>query len=101
MFAAKDLAEFLQDIAKEEFLRSKLVRAAVIRQLEIVGEATKRMTREFRDRHPSIPWQEMAGMRDRLIHGYDDLDLDRIWEAATVRLPPVCHYLEALVSTGT
>ena len=97
VLAARDLAELLRGVTKEEFLRQKFILAAAVRQLEIVGEATKRLTPEFRERHPSIPWRDMAGMRDRLIHAYDDLDLDRVWEAATERLPEVSAYLEPLL----
>jgi len=97
VLAARDLAEFLGDVTKDEFLQEKFVRAAVVRQLEIVGEATKRLTTKFRERHPRVPWRDMAGMRDRLIHAYDDLDFERVWEAATERPPEVCAYLEPLL----
>jgi uncharacterized protein with HEPN domain len=95
--AARDIAEFLGGVSKDEFLRNKLIRSAVMRQLEIIGEATKRLSPEFRKMHPGVPWKDIAGLRDRLIHAYDDLDLDRVWDAATVALPKVRAYLEPLL----
>lgn len=95
--AARDIADFLSGITEEEFLRNKFVRSAIIRQLEIIGEATKRLSAIFRAAHPSVPWKDMAGLRDRLIHAYDDLDLDRVWDAAVNVLPHVRVYLEPLL----
>lgn len=97
--AAKDIAGFLSGVTEEEFLRDKFVRSAIIRQLEIVGEATKRLSGTFREVHPGVPWKDMAGLRDRLIHAYDDLDLERVWDAAVNVLPGVRAYLERLLPT--
>ncbi len=97
--AAQDIADFLSGVTEGEFLRNKFVRSAIMRQLEIVGEATKRLSTPFRDAHPSVPWKDMAGLRDRLIHAYDDLDLDRVWDAAVNVLPGVLAYLKRLVPT--
>src|SRR5262249_52767832 len=66
-----------------DFLRDELRQDATVRQLEIVGEAVKRLSAEFRGGEPSIPWKLIAGMRDKLIHDYDDVALGRVWEAAT------------------
>jgi uncharacterized protein with HEPN domain len=60
-----------------------MCQSAIIRQLEIIGEATKHLSAAFRGNHPDIPWQKMAGMRDILIHAYDAVDLDEVWNAAT------------------
>lgn len=60
---------------------------AVVRALEIVGEATKNVPPEVRERHPGVPWRRMTGMRDRLIHGYPRVDLAIVWETATRLLP--------------
>jgi uncharacterized protein with HEPN domain len=54
-----------------------------------MGEATKRLSPEFRKNHPEIPWRQMAGMRDILIHNYDDLDLDTVWNVATKSIAPL------------
>lgn len=78
-------------------MQASMCQSAVIRQLEIIGEATKRLSPEFRGNHPNVPWKDMAGLRDRLIHAYDDLDLDRIWDAATQRLVAILPYLISLL----
>ena len=76
--AGMDLAAFSQD-ARTHF--------AVFRALEIIGEAAKHVSPAVRRRHPAIPWKKMAGMRDRLIHGYFGVDLEIVWETA-IRLVP-------------
>jgi uncharacterized protein with HEPN domain len=58
-------------------------------QLTIIGEAVKRLSRPFRDQHPILPWSAIAGMRDRLIHGYDAVDVDEIWTTITRDIPDV------------
>lgn len=60
---------------------------AVIRRLEVIGEATKRLEANFKDKYPEIPWRQMAGMRDVLIHDYDEVDLDLVWEVVVKDLP--------------
>ncbi len=97
LLAATDIGEFLTGVSMEKFSTDKLIRSAVMRQLEIMSEATKRLSTEFRAEHTSVPWKRIAGLRDRLIHAYDDLDLEYAWEAATVALPKVRAYLEILL----
>jgi uncharacterized protein with HEPN domain len=60
---------------------------AVVRQLEIIGEATKRISKEFRMANPHVPWDDMAGMRDILIHDYIDVDMDIVWKTASESIP--------------
>jgi len=60
---------------------------AVVRQLEIIGEATKRVSKELRSKHPDIPWSDMAGMRDVLLHDYIDVDLGVVWKTASENIP--------------
>jgi len=62
--------------------------------LEIIGEAAKNVSPETRQRHPKIPWKEIGGTRDRLIHGYFDVDWDILWPILTVDLPPLITELE-------
>lgn len=66
----------LQTLEKTDYLQDALVRS-----LEVIGEATKRLSQDFRDLHPEVPWRAMAGMRDLLIHAYDRVDLEEVWEA--------------------
>ena len=69
---------FDQDLEKQD---------AVIRRIEIIGEATKRLEKDFRDQYSEIPWRKMAGMRDVLIHEHDQIDLDLVWEVVVKDLP--------------
>jgi uncharacterized protein with HEPN domain len=91
--AQQDDPAFLSDILKcinniktytqggeTEFLISNLIQDAVIRNFEIIGEATKRLSPEFRQTYPNIPWRRMAGFRDILIHSYMTIDISTIWQ---------------------
>jgi uncharacterized protein with HEPN domain len=69
---------------------------AVVRQLEIIGEATKQVSREFRNKNPQVPWSEMAGMRDILIHDYIDVDLDIVWKTASESIGELKALIENL-----
>jgi len=66
-------------------------------QIEIIGEATKRLSDEFRNQHPDIPWRSMAGMRDVVIHGYDHVDIEEVWRVAKADIPRLIMMLEPLV----
>lgn len=65
------------------FSIDQLTQDAVVRQLEIIGEATKRISKELRIKNPHVPWADVAGMRDILIHDYIDVDLDIVWKTAS------------------
>ena len=71
---------------KDDFMKDSMVQDATIRNLEIIGEAAKQITPEFRRAHPDVPWRRMAGMRDVLSHGYMSVDLDIVWDVLTNRL---------------
>lgn len=79
------------------FMGSTLIQDAVIRNLEIIGEATKALSPEFRAQHPNIPWSSMAGMRDVLIHGYMGVDLKIVWDVVSARLNPIVDGIEQLL----
>ncbi len=80
----------------EAFLSDETLRRALVRILEIIGEAAKNLPESFRAAHPQVEWRSMARMRDRLIHGYDTVDLDIAWAAATMEMPRVLPLLEEL-----
>lgn len=71
----------------EDFLDDNLIQDGVVRQLGIVGEATKNISSDFRESHTDIPWRDVAGMRDKLIHGYNQVDLDIVWKTVQEDLP--------------
>ncbi len=83
----KDVELFLKGVSKEKFLKNKEKQYAVIRGIEIIGEAVKNIPYEFRRKHKDIPWKEIAGMRDRLIHHYFGVNLERVWNVIKKDLP--------------
>ena len=96
--AAGLIVQFVAELSVNDFLESDLVRSGVILQFLILGEATKRLSADFKARHPHLPWQAMAGMRDRLIHGYDSVNLEVVWTTATCDVPQLIEKLEPLIS---
>ncbi len=85
--AVARVEEYLEGLDEPAFQRRNLVQDGVIRQLEIIGEAVKRLSADLRNKCPDIPWQDIAGMRDKLIHDYLGVDLDKVWITATRDIP--------------
>lgn len=83
---AARIERYIRD-GEAAFLRDDKTQDAVIRNLEVIGEAAKRVPDEYRSLHPAIPWRSMAGFRDVLIHGYEGVDLGRVWSTAARDLP--------------
>jgi uncharacterized protein with HEPN domain len=95
--AAEDAVAFVATLDEQAFLASNLHQSAVIRKLEVIGEAAGRVSKAFRVAHPNIPWREMTGLRHRLIHGYGDVRLDIVWRVATEKLPSLIVSLGPLI----
>ena len=76
------IQEYISGLSLETFLEDRKTQDAVVRQFEIIGEATKRISQDFRDENPDIPWSQMAGMRDVLIHDYIDINFEIVWKTA-------------------
>jgi uncharacterized protein with HEPN domain len=94
--AIAEIEEFLQGMTYEAFIEDRRTINAVIRSLEVLGEATKHVPAGFRNKHPGIPWSKMAGMRDVLIHDYMGVDLKTVWKVAQERLPEIKPLIDEL-----
>jgi len=95
--AARLVLEFKQGLDKAAFLQDIKTQSSVLHQLMVMGEAVKRLSEDFRICHPEIPWGLIAGMRDKLIHGYDIVDLDEVWKTADREVPDLLSSLESLL----
>ena len=97
LMAATDAANFVADLDETAFLASRLHQNAVIRSLEIIGEAAGKITPAVRAAHPEIPWREITATRHRLIHGYAEVRLDLVWDVVHRRVPVLIAALRPLV----
>jgi len=84
--AISDTEKFLENVTQDAFFKNKEKQYAVLRALEIIGEATKNLSKEFRAKHREIPWRDIAGMRNKLIHEYFGVKLELVWRTVKNRL---------------
>ena len=97
MLAAADrIAELVAETDRETFVADWVIQNAIIRELEVLGEAAGRMSRDLMSRYPDIPWREMTGLRHKLIHDYFVVDLGVVWETAVQNLPEAAEMLRAI-----
>ncbi|MEK0181380.1 MAG: DUF86 domain-containing protein [Oscillatoriales cyanobacterium] len=83
---------------RESFMQTRMIQDAVIRNFEIIGEATKRLSQDFRQAYPNIQWQRIAGFRDVLIHDYLRVDLDEVWGIVERNLPELKATIRAILN---
>lgn len=83
---------------RDAFLSDSMIQDAVLRNMEILGEASKRVSTPLREQAPDIPWREMAGMRDKLIHDYFGVDLSLVWDVVAAELPAARDRIATLIS---
>jgi uncharacterized protein with HEPN domain len=94
---ARKALQFCANKSKAEFFQDDLVQFASARAVELIGEAASRMPPDVQDQYPSIPWKDIIGTRHRLIHGYDRVDLDIIWETIQNDLPALIDNLRHIL----
>ena len=87
------------DLSKSEFLDDETLKRAVVRSLEIIGEATKNIPADFKAQHETIRWKEMAGMRDRLIHDYMGVNYMIVWDVIANKIPDLLHQVNQVINT--
>ncbi|MGC8979243.1 HepT-like ribonuclease domain-containing protein [Caldisericum sp.] len=95
--AMEAIERFVEGMDLEAFIEDDKTSSAVIRKFEIIGEATKNIPDGIREKHPHIPWKRMAGLRDRLIHGYFGIDYKLVWEAIKVEIPKIKPELQKIL----
>jgi uncharacterized protein with HEPN domain len=87
------IQEYTKNLTAQDFNNNELIQDAVIRNIEIIGEATKKISNDLKLQYREIPWKEMSGMRDKLIHDYFGVDVDVVWKTVNEDIP----YLKALI----
>ncbi|MCD6256889.1 DUF86 domain-containing protein [Candidatus Aerophobetes bacterium] len=83
----KDIESFIENMDFKDFSKDKKTINAVIRSIEVIGEAAKNIPKSIRDKHPQVPWKKMAGMRDKMIHEYFGVDIEILWKTVKEDIP--------------
>lgn len=94
--AGELIVQFINGVERSAFDQNVMLQSAVLHQLMVLGEAVTRLSAAFRDANEDVPWKLIVGMRHRLIHGYDDVDLNEVWYAATKDVPELIGRLKPL-----
>ena len=101
LLSARDAAEFAAGLTFPQFEQSQLHQNAILKAIEIIGEAAARISEETKQAHPGIPWPEIIGMRNHLVHAYFEVDLKRVWKTAQQDIPRLIDLIEPLVPPET
>ncbi len=98
--AAKEALSFAQNKIRADLDSDRMLVLAIVKSVEIIGEAASKVTQETRETHTELPWANIIAMRNRLTHVYFDIDLDRVWDTVTDDLPPLISSLEKIILKG-
>ncbi|NVL90305.1 MAG: DUF86 domain-containing protein [Desulfobacterales bacterium] len=98
--AAKEAIGFVQNRTRSALEGDRMLVLSIVKSIEILGEAATRVTKECHNEFPQIPWRNIIAMRNRLIHAYFDIDLDRVWDTVTDDLPPLVQELERILGSA-
>jgi uncharacterized protein with HEPN domain len=96
--AIAKIEEYADKLDLQAFSKNSLIQDGIIRQIEIIGEATKNLSDALRNKYNDIPWKDIAGMRDKLIHGYFGVDLDAVWDTAKKDIPILKTQIKKVLS---
>ncbi|MHA1239010.1 MAG: HepT-like ribonuclease domain-containing protein [Candidatus Odinarchaeia archaeon] len=91
------IEEYLKDKKYNEFKNNRMLQDAIIREIEIIGEAASKISMELRNKYSDIPWRQIVGMRNKLIHGYFGIDLDAVWDTVIKDIPPLKRKLQEII----
>ena len=97
--ASVEIQSFIKDKTQEEFKQDRKLHLSVVHLLEIIGEAGNQISEEVKEQYVDIPWKRIVGMRNRLIHGYFDIDLAIVWKTATEDIPPLIEEIKNMISS--
>ncbi len=97
LIAARKVSRYVQSSSWESFKEDSRTQDAVIRNLQVIGEAARKISGELQSRYPKIPWSEIIGMRHRLVHDYSRIDVAKVWDTAQNDVPPLIGWIEPLV----
>ena len=97
LLAARDASRFMTGLTFADLERDRMAQLAILKSVEIIGEAAAQVSDEFREAHKDIPWSSIIGMRNRLVHGYFAVKLERVWETVERDVPRLIRQLEPLI----
>lgn len=95
LLCIRKIKKYVKGLSKDEFIKNDMIQDAVIRNFEIIGEASKNISPEFKKKFPDVPWKEIAGMRDKLIHHYMGVDIEVIWKSVKQDIPSLTKELKS------
>ncbi len=96
--AIEKIEKYTKNVTKAQFLEKSLIQDAVIRQIEIIGEASKLVSNKIKSKNTKIPWKDIAGMRDKLIHAYFGVDLEAVWETLKKDIPALKKEIKSIIN---
>ena len=97
--SARSIGDYIAGVSRDEFIENEQLQDSVIRRLLVIGEASARLSDSFRDNRPGIPWREIRGMRNRMVHVYDDIDMNLVWRTARNEVPNLLAELAPVVAS--
>jgi uncharacterized protein with HEPN domain len=95
--AISRIEEYVSGLTYDGFIEKYLIQDGVIRQIQVIGEATKKISDNTRQKYPLVPWKDIAGMRDKLIHDYFGIDLDAVWDTVEKDIPILKNEIEIII----